>query len=120
MVLEVTGLVTVLAIGVFGGSLAELAKWVGLRENNSQNLPHYAKSPFYWIITILLILAGGGLALLYGYTNVNALLAANIGASAPLIIRALASTAPSGTSGVPPDKSIVKPPVSLLNFLAGR
>jgi hypothetical protein len=112
MVLEVTGIMEVFAIGVFGGCLAELAKWFKIREEPS--FPGYAKSLKYWIITILLILTGGVLALLYGYTNVEALLALNIGASAPLIIAAIAAAVPAGTPGTPSGEP------SLLNFLAGR
>jgi divalent metal cation (Fe/Co/Zn/Cd) transporter len=115
MVLQVTGLWTVLGIGIFGGLLAELAKWIGLRETNPNNFPAYAKSIFYWLITIILMIVGGILAVFYGYTNVDALLALNVGASAPLIIRALASTTPSGTPG-----GGQRAPANLINFLAGR
>ena len=85
----VTGFFNVFLCGVFGGFLGELLKWYNLR--TSKNLPMYLKSPFYWIVTILIILSGGLLTILYGYQNINAILAVNIGLSCPLIIRALAS-----------------------------
>lgn len=76
--------------GVFGGFLGELLKWYRLREE--PELPHYVRSPFYWCVTLLLILAGGALAVFYGTKDVNALMAANIGLSAPLIIQSLSRT----------------------------
>ena len=87
--MQVTGILSVFLCGVFGGFLGELLKWYNLR--TSKNLPIYLKSAFYWIITILIIISGGGLTVLYGCQDVNAILAVNIGLSCPLIIRALAS-----------------------------
>ena len=40
---------TVFLVGTVGGALAELLKWWQLKENVSEKLPAYAKSPFYWI-----------------------------------------------------------------------
>jgi hypothetical protein len=73
--------------GVFGGFLSELLKWHRLR--SSKQLPLYLKSPFYWIITILIIVSGGILSLLYSSEKMNAILCVNIGISAPLIIQNL-------------------------------
>jgi hypothetical protein len=74
--------------GMIGGILGELIKWYKLR--TSENLPKYLKSPFYWIITLLVIISGGILAVLYGYVKVSAILAVNIGISAPLLIQSFA------------------------------
>jgi len=84
----VDGIIQVFLCGLFGGLLGELIKWYRLR--TSDNLPKYVKSGFYWIVTILIIVAGGILTVLYGTSNVNAILAVNIGISAPLVIQSLA------------------------------
>jgi len=100
--LEVSGFWMVLAVGCFGGVLAEAWRWYKIRE--SPNLPSYLKSPVYWIITLIMILGGGILSSFYGTENVNAFLVLNIGASAPLIVSALASTTPPVT--IPPAKTL--------------
>lgn len=68
--------------------LAELLRWYKLRE--AAELPLYARSPFYWVLTVLMILAGGFLAVLYGTHSKNAILVVQIGLSAPLLLRVLA------------------------------
>lgn len=118
-----SGLVEVVLVGALGGGFAELLRWYSLRE--SPNLPTYASSPFYWLISGLMIFAGGALAALYGTENMNALLVTNIGASAPLIIKALAQTTPpppsSGPSGIGGGGAIAVTQTSgLVQFLAGR
>ena len=83
-------------MGVFGGLLAELAGLYKIRENDPNNLPDYLTSPFYWGVTILMILAGAGLAYAYTLTGqeLGAILSINIGASAPLIIGKFTSSTP--------------------------
>jgi hypothetical protein len=112
---------TVFALGVLGGALGELLKWYQLRE--SPNLPEYTKKPFYWIITVLMILVGGMLALLQGLDGTKPLLALNIGISAPLILKGLANIVPSekppATKGVRgPEAQTAKP--RAIDFIAGR
>jgi hypothetical protein len=122
--MTVSGFVPVFFIAFAGGLLAELVKWFTLRE--SQDFPHYVRSVWYWLITLAMAAAGGVLAVLYGVTpGRNALLVLNIGCSAPLIIKALAATAPA-----PPPPAADMPPGyhmnpgerarSVLRFLAGR
>ena len=116
--MELNGFWPLFLAGCFGGALAELVKWFGLRE--SVNLPTYVRSGLYWVITALMVVCGGVLATLYGTQRVTAILGVNIGASAPLIMASLARTVPvpagERTRGVPRQTSW-----SLLaNFLSSR
>ena len=62
----------------------------------SGSFPAWVKSPAYWGITVAMVLAGGGLVVIYMKSELalNAWLAVNIGASAPLIIGAMTEQAP--------------------------
>jgi hypothetical protein len=90
--MQLNGFLAVFGVACLGGVLLELYKWYGLRE--SASFPHYVRSPFYWAVTVAMILAGGALATLYGTDDVNALLALNIGVSAPAILRTIAANVP--------------------------
>lgn len=123
--LTVQGIWAVLGIGCGGGVLAELARWYSLRE--AARWPHYATRVRYWVITALMVLSGGCLAVLYGVTEPrSALLIANIGASAPLIIKALAAVTPPGAAGPIPEFAPANPQEGLpplraiVDFVAGR
>jgi hypothetical protein len=87
--MQIQGFWQVFLVGAFGGSLVELLRWYKLKE--SPSLPDYASRRIYWVLTVLMILAGGGLAALYGLGPINAVTVANIGASAPALIGALAA-----------------------------
>jgi hypothetical protein len=81
----------IIALGIAGGGLAELVKWYKIRD--STNMDEYKKPSIYWVLTVLMILAGGVLAFAYSKIgDINALLAINVGASAPLIIGGLANS----------------------------
>ena len=107
-------------LGAIGGLLGELLKWYSMRE--SPNLPAYLRSPFYWVVTVLMILAGGGLVPIQGVKADNPWLAINVGVTAPLILKGFASVVPiqppkaGGVSFSPQDR----PKPTLINFIAGR
>ncbi len=85
--------------GIVGGVFAELLALFKLREQ--VDLPSWLRSPFYWIVTVLMICAGGLLAMVYVDSGItlNALLAVNVGASAPLIIGSFVAQTPSVLPG---------------------
>jgi hypothetical protein len=91
--------------GLAGGILAELAGWYKLRYQPKP--PAFLHSPRYWIVTIGMILAGGFLVFVYlrAQFELNPIIAMNVGASAPLIIRNFGGTLPPnpGTSNGTPD-----------------
>jgi len=87
------------AYGLLGGLFAEVLGLFRLRHQAPGVLPQYLKSPFYWLVTILMMCA---LVIVYLRSGMllNPLLAVNVGASAPLIIGTLVAQAPS----IPPGK----------------
>ena len=90
------GMLEGFSYGVFGGFMAELLGLFKLRHEKPGSFPAWLRSPFYWIITLLMILAGGVLVVVYlkSAFTLNPVLAVNVGASAPLIIGTLVSQAP--------------------------
>ncbi len=112
--------------GVIGGALGELLKWYSLRE--SANLPTYIRSPFYWVVTLLMVLAGGGMVMIQGVQPSTPWLAINVGLTAPLILKGFATIVPvkpavpagagAGVSFGAPEPTGPKP--GLVNFIAGR
>jgi hypothetical protein len=82
--------------GILGGFFAELLGLFRLRQQSRQDLPVWLKSPFYWLITILMIAAGGGLVVVYLKSGIDLkpIIAVNVGASAPLIIGSLVAQTP--------------------------
>jgi len=83
--------------GVAGGVLVELLAWYKDRRNPTAAYP-WRK---YWVLTILMILAGGLLVVMYlrSGAGLNTIVCVNIGASAPLLIASLASAIPRVTPG---------------------
>lgn len=82
----------VFGAGLMGGVCTELLHWWNLRQQ--EVLPAYAMRPFYWIITGLLILAGGGVAVLYFGSHADGMIVLHVGAGTPLILQKLASSIP--------------------------
>jgi hypothetical protein len=82
--------------GVVGGILSELLGWFRLRQQAPSEFPIWLKSPFYWVLTVLMILAGGALVVIYLRSSIDLkpIVAVNLGASAPLIIGSLVAQAP--------------------------
>lgn len=70
----------------FGGSIAVEVVLVNQLMQDSAPLPERYTKRIFWIVRFLLAIVGGGLALAYEIDK--PLLAANIGAATPLIIKA--------------------------------
>jgi hypothetical protein len=123
--MTISGFVPVFLCACFGGFLAELLRWYQLRE--STEFPAYVRGPIYWVTTVLMIMSGGVLAVLYGTELKSAILVLHIGLSAPLIIKMLAETRANpletqAPSAPLPGRSMARArgQRSLLTFLAGR
>jgi len=85
--------------GLAGGLLLEFVHWYGLRRD--AKLPEYAGKPLYWILSALMALVGGILAVLYFGSRAEAIVAVHIGISAPIILQKLMTTVaePTGARG---------------------
>ncbi len=110
---------TVFLLGFIGGILAEALKWYQLKESITP--PPYLKSLMYWVITLVMALVGGLLAVIQSPTLSNPFLPLNIGISAPMILKGLAGATPikpvaatSPSFGTEPKKA------SLVDMIAGR
>ena len=88
----------VFGAGIAGGAANELMHWWGLREN--PNLPEYAKRVFYWIVTLAMVLLGGGLAWIQLGSRADALIAFQIGLAAPMLLQKLMKAAPERAGGM--------------------
>ena len=107
----ITGDSAVFGIGLAGGAANELLHWWSLRE--SENLPTYARRPFYWCISGLMIVLGGGFAWLQLGATAEALVAFQIGLTAPMLLQKLAKAAPGPAGAMGP------PAASVRDFLVG-
>jgi hypothetical protein len=87
--------------GLLGGALAEVLGLFRLRQQAAGNLPEFLKSTFYWMVTVAMLCAGGGIVVVYFKSGIslNPLLAVNVGASAPLIISSLVAQTPNISPG---------------------
>jgi hypothetical protein len=83
--------------GVLGGLFGEVLSLFKLRHQPASLLPIWIRSPWYWTMTVLMILSGGGLVVIYMKSSIAVapILAVNIGASAPLILGTLVAQAPA-------------------------
>jgi hypothetical protein len=94
--MTVSGFWPIFALGMLGGLLVELLRWWRLRE--SSDFPKYAYSPWYWGLTVAMVLAGGLVTILYGLEETTAILPVNLGAGTPAIISALSKGPGQGSS----------------------
>ena len=107
MINEVIPAVALLSIkegfvwGILGGAFAELSGLFKIRDILATSCPKYLKSKSYWIITIVMALAGGALVVAYMSSGFEfkPILAINVGATAPLIFEALARKTPELSLG---------------------
>lgn len=93
------GLIEGFMYGLFGGLVAEIFGLFKLRRESAGH--SWLRSPFYCAVTVLMVLTGGGLVVLYlkSEFDLNPLLAFNVGASAPLILGAVTSQVPDVSPG---------------------
>jgi hypothetical protein len=98
---------TIFAVGCMGGVLTEFASiWV-LRKEDPRVWPAYLKRARYYVLSAIMVVLGGALAVAYDIPHMNVFLALNIGGSAPLIIQRLGQTvAPPPAAQVPPGARI--------------
>lgn len=68
--------------GAAGGFIHEAARWVGLRQ--TLELPEYVKKLHYWLLTLLLVVMGGIVAV--AFEPQDSWQAMIVGASAPALI----------------------------------
>jgi hypothetical protein len=89
-------------LGIFGGALLTLAECWAIRHVAARLRPGWVKDRFYWVVSLIMALTGGALVwihLLDGRVQLSGWLAANIGASAPLIINSLCKHLPQMKPG---------------------
>jgi hypothetical protein len=108
--MQIQGAFSIFLAGAFGGFLVELLRWYKIKE--SRSFPDYASRFTYWSLTILMILAGGGVAVLSGLGPINALTVLNIGASAPALIGAFAAPPQSSSPGKSTDTDVAQGGIS--------
>jgi hypothetical protein len=95
--MEITGPLNVFLVGCLGGFANEVLHWWQLRED--VNLPAYAKSPLYWVVTLVMIGLGGVVAWFQLGAKANAPIAMQLGLAAPLILQRLAASVPQAPGG---------------------
>jgi hypothetical protein len=75
----------VAAIGTAGGVSSEILHWYGLRRRG--RLPSYVRSPFYWTVTVLMVMIGGFLAWLRFGESASPFDAFITGLAAPILLQ---------------------------------
>jgi hypothetical protein len=92
--------------GCLGGVLCELLHWWNLR--TKPQLPAYAKRLRYWVLTVLMVVAGGAVTWLYFGQKVDGLVAIHVGLATPLLLQKLVGSVPdpSGAREAVPRDSV--------------
>ncbi|MFN3703546.1 MAG: hypothetical protein ACK4SG_08730 [Thermomonas sp.] len=74
--------------GLLGGTLPEFYALYNIREDFHKKKPRWIKSWFYWIVTLVMVLLGGAVVLLYltSGTSLTPFLAIHLGAATPTLI----------------------------------
>ena len=74
--------------GIIGGSIPEIYSLYKLRHTFHENKPGWISSKFYWFITFIMVIFGGGTVCLYLKlgVNINHLIAIHLGISTPIMI----------------------------------
>lgn len=92
--------------GLFGGFGAEAVVWFGIRHQRPRDYPYWLKSPIYYLVASVMVLVGGIIAVAYSRsgTSLNAILAIQIGASAPLILRKARDVVPDAPALPDPER----------------
>jgi hypothetical protein len=66
--------------------------WIGefltlYDQSRNDSTPPSKRKPLYWFMSFLMALAGGSIAVFYGFKEVHVLGAAYLGASAPVLLK---------------------------------
>jgi hypothetical protein len=80
----------VFLVGLAGGAVLELVHWYNIRRD--EHFPTYAASPLYWIVTALMAVVGGVLAVIYFGSQAEPIVTFHVGLSTPLILQKLTTT----------------------------
>jgi hypothetical protein len=108
-----------IGVGVAGGMSAEVLHWYRLARNDKR-ISQYT-GPLYWITTVLMVLLGGVMPVLYISGSASALLCFHLGAATPLLVQKLVATIPTiasqGKGQIPENReAIVERPASIFSF----
>lgn len=97
--MTLTTTLQVFLAGLTGGLLLEFLHWYGLKRD--AKWPAYAGKVGYWILSGVMAIVGGVLAVLYFGNRADAIVAVHVGLSAPIILQKLATAVaePAGAKG---------------------
>ena len=87
----------VFVYGLVGGVIPEAIGLYNIRHIAKTDRPVWLTSPFYWIITLVMVLIGAGFVTVHHFSSVTLtpLLAIEIGATAPLLLTAMINKKPA-------------------------